>query len=57
MLPAGWRIFRFVLFGELRQLVFCYGFFEVHKFNEIALVPKCSFQHLCTPQELKVFSG
>lgn len=30
MLAAGGRIFRFVLFGELRQLVFGYGFFEIH---------------------------
>jgi hypothetical protein len=27
MLAAGGRIFRFVLFGELSQLVFGYGFF------------------------------
>jgi hypothetical protein len=31
MLPAGGWILCFVLFGELRQIVFCDGFFEVHK--------------------------
>jgi hypothetical protein len=32
MLAGSGRIFRFVLSGELRQLVFRYGFFKVHKF-------------------------
>jgi hypothetical protein len=30
MLTAGRWIFRFMLFSELRQLVFRYSFFEVH---------------------------
>jgi hypothetical protein len=35
MLAAGGWIFFLMLAGELRQLVFCYGFFKVHEVSFI----------------------
>lgn len=56
MLAVGGWILRFMLFGELRQLVFGYGFFKMHMLVKAAGLQYTGFRNLrnLSPQCLDV---